>query len=187
LDALGPETFATFHAAKVHGFTLIAEELSLRAIATASTGVPSAALHSLIIMASRHGWITLRQAMLWVSRLIELGWTWVGFPADWLWTCMNLPEDERWRVLEVISSRIQLADPRTSAVGLLASLTMLDAGVIQVADSSRYRQLILASFPALEQSIRSGIARAYRSQGPRTLEAKKTARLLRDWAENDRE
>lgn|GEM_PF-6422648 len=187
LDALGPETFATFHAAKFHGFTLIAEELSLRAIATASTGVPSAALHSLIIMASRHGWITLRQAMLWVSRLIELGWTWVGFPADWLWTCMNLPEDERWRVLEVISSRIQLADPRTSAVGLLASLTMLDAGVIQVADSSRYRQLILASFPALEQSIRSGIARAYRSQGPRTLEAKKTARLLRDWAENDRE
>lgn len=183
LDALGPETFATFHAAKFHGFTLIAEELSLRAIATASTGIPSAALHSLIIMASRHGWITSRQAMLWVAQLIELGWTWVGFPVDWLWTCMNLPEDERWRVLEALSSRIQLADPRTAAVGLLASLTMLDASVIQVADSSRYRQIILASFPELEQSIRSGIVQAYRSQAPRTPEAKKTSRLLRDWAE----
>lgn len=184
LDALGPETFATFHAAKFHGFTLIAEELSLRAIATASTGIPSAALHSLIIMASRYEWIAPRQAMLWIAQLIELGWTWVGFPVDWLWTCMNLPQNERWRVLEALSSRIQLADPRTAAVGLLASLTMLDAGVIQVEDSSRFRQIILASFPELEQSIRSKIVRAYRPHAPRTPEAKKTARLLRDWAEN---
>lgn len=184
LDALGPETFATFHAAKFHGFTLVAEELSLRAIATAATGIPSVALHSLIIVASRHGWITPRQAMLWIAQLIELGWTWVGFPVDWLWTCMSLPENERWRVLEALSSRIQLADPRTAAVGLLTSLTMLDSGVVRVENSSRYKQIILASFPVLGQSIRSGIVRAYRLQAPRTPEAKKTARLLRDWAEN---
>lgn len=184
LDAFGSETFATFHAAKFHGLTLIAEELSLRAIATASTGIPSAALHSLIITASRHGWITSRQAMLWIAQLIELGWTWVGFPVDWLWACMNLPEDERWRVLKALSSRIKLADPRTSAVGLISSLAMLDAGAIQVGDSTQYRQTILASLPELEQSIRTRIVRAYRSRAPRTLEAKKTVRLLMDWAKN---
>ncbi len=184
LEALGPETLATFHAAKFHGLTLISEEINTRAFATASTGISCVPLHSVVVEASRNAWITPRQAMLWITRLIDLGWTWIGFPAEWLWSCMQLPEEERWQVLKALSGRIRLADPRAASMAVFTSLTLLDKGLIQVSDPTRYRHLIVTSLPKLDSAVRARLAQAYKSHGVGTRSGKKTIRLLSEWAKN---
>lgn len=184
LDALGPETLATFHAGKFHGLTLISEEFNVRAFATASTGIPCVPLHAVIVEAYRRAWITPQKAMLWITRLIELGWTWVWFPTDWLWSCMRLPEEDRWQVLQALSSRMRLADRNTALRAVFTSLTLLDGGVIQVSDPARYRQVAVASFPKLDPMTRKKIAQTYKSRGTRSQGFKLTVKLLSEWAEN---
>lgn len=186
LDALGPETLATFHAGKFHGLTLISEEFNARAFATASTGIPCVPLHAVIIEAYRRAWITPQQAMLWITRLIELGWTWVWFPTDWLWSCMRLPEEDSWKVLQALSSRMRLADPNTALRAVFTSLTLLDSGIVEISDPDRYRQVAVASFPKLDPAIRKKIVHAYKSRGIRSRGAEKTVKLLTEWAKDDR-
>jgi len=184
LDALGAETLATFHAAKFYGLTLISEEFNVRVFATSSTGVPCVPLHAVIVEAYRRAWITPQQAMLWVTRLIELGWTWVWFPTDWLWTCARLPEEDCWKVLHALSGRMQLADPSTALRAVFTLLRLLEGGRVEVADTERYRQVAVASFPKLDPAVRKRIVRAYKSRGIRSREAEKTIKLLAEWAKH---
>lgn len=184
LDILGSEAFATFNTAKFHGLTLVAEEFNVRAFATAASGVDCVPLHALIVEAFRHSWITAHQAMLWVSRLIDLGWTWVWFPSDWLWECMRLPEEDRWTVMRSLSSRMQRADPGIAAKTIFTALTLLDNGHLLRSERERFRGLAIASFPPLDQPIRNRIVQAYRSGTHKHGESSRTVQSLKEWARN---
>jgi tetratricopeptide (TPR) repeat protein len=181
LEVVGPETLATYQAAKFHKLTLISEELNVRDFATASTGVSSVALHSLLVEAFHRKCILPEQTMLWISRLIEFGWTWVQFPSDWLVHCMYLPEKTCWRVLDSLCSRLKTADPLIALKSVLTSLSVIDAGKMKVTDPDRYRRTLIAALPTFDEAFRRKAARAYSLSiiGRRVPES--TARILGEW------
>lgn len=181
-DVFELSVICDFHAARFHGFTLVSEESNVREFARFVSNVATVPLHALIVEASRRNWITDAQAMQWVARLIQLGWTWVWFPSNWFAAALNLPEDMRWQVLEALSSRIRLADPITAIKTVVSALVMVDRQFGEIPWATRYRALAFESLPELEPRARRRLLLAFQHVSSGTIGYPQTLKMFRIWA-----
>lgn len=182
LDLLDPETISTFHAAKFHKLTLISEEISVRMLASMSTGASSASLTALLIESYRRSSIKSDQTMVWISRLIELGWTWVWFPTEWLWQCFYLPEANRSRVFDALYSRMKTADPKVAIPSVLSALTVLDRTNLPTLEVEKFRRFAIANLPELDATTRLKLLKAYAELPARHRASRQTMEQLAEWS-----
>lgn len=182
LDILDPETITTFNAGKFYKLTLISEEISVRTLASLSTGVSSASLTALFVESYRRRWIKSDQAMIWISRLIELGWTWVWFPAEWLWQCFQLSDSDRSRVFDALYSRMQAADPKAAIPAVLSALRVLDKADLPFPDLEKYRKTAIASLPKVDATIKRKLLQEYMALPIRDRASEQTMKQLVEWS-----
>lgn len=183
VDLLGTPTVSGMSHAKSADRALISEEVFIRDCAQLlfpRTAVAS--LHQLICHACAEQWISRTKATRWLAALINLGWTWIGFPGWMLAHAITLEKQPKGSIANAFMTRLRTAEPGP-ALGLLINvLRNLDFGAYRHTDSNRLRAALGSALPMIDRKDRQAVAESYRSlSGSRAERA--TRRMLREWAD----